>query len=202
MIAYVRNKDILGEIYLPSDELNNKIGIVWLPGLPNKPTTPDMGQPLADLGFTVLQARYPGNWQSYGSFGPGSSVAGALMGVELLLKGNALNLNNEEMISWEVDHIILIGSSYGGGIAVSALGSSNLVSAAVAFCPLLDPSQQNINKNLPEDNLATLYPYLKRCHENVYRKLNDNEWENFIEGKHPADPSSLSSRYCSHQFRR
>lgn len=117
------------------------------------------------------------------------------MGVDLLAKGRALNLNNEEMISWDINHIVLIGSSYGGGIAVSALGSSDhSVSAAIAFCPLLEPSKQNIDINLPEDNLATLYPYLRRCHENVYRNLNDHEWRQFLEGNHPADPTKFLAK--------
>ncbi len=191
MIAFVRNKDILGELYLPNEESNNKIGVVWLPGLPNKPMAHEMGKPLSDLGFTVLQARYPGNWQSYGSFGPRSSVDGALMGIELLLKGSTINLNTEELVSWDVEHIVLIGNSYGGGIAVSALGSSNLVSAAIAFCPLLEPSQQNADNSRPEDDLSTLYPYLRRCHENVYRNLDDKEWTDYIEGRHSAAPSKF-----------
>jgi pimeloyl-ACP methyl ester carboxylesterase len=191
MIAFVRNKDILGELYLPSKETNNKIGIVWLPGLPNNPTAPEMGQPLSDLGFTVLQARYPGNWQSYGKFGPSSSVAGALMGVQLLSKDGTLDLNTEEMVAWDVEHIVLIGNSYGGGIAVSALASSNLVSAAIAFCPLLEPSRQNADSSQQEDDLSTLYTYLRRCHENVYRNLDDNEWKEYIKGRHPVDPSKF-----------
>lgn len=188
MIAYVGNSDILGELYLPEATVNNKIGIVWLPGLPNKPTTPDMGKPLSDLGFTVLQARYPGNWQSYGSFGPNTSLNGALMGIELLSKGRTLDLNTEKNIFWDVDHIILVGNSYGGGIAVSALGSSNLVSGAIAFCPLLEPRHQNTDESFPEDDLYTLYPYLKRCHENVYRNLDENEWKEYLEGRHQVDP--------------
>lgn len=194
MIAYVRNGDILGELYLPDTTLNNKIGIVWLPGLPNKPIAPEMGKPLSDLGFTVLQARYPRNWQSYGDFGPDSSVKGALMGLELLAKGNTLDLNTEKEIYWDIDHIILIGNSYGGGIAVSALGSSSLASGAIAFCPLLEPSQQNADHLVQEDDLSTLYQYLKRCHENVYRNLDENEWRDYIEGRHSVDPSRFLTK--------
>lgn len=189
MIAYVRNKDILGELYLPNSESSNRIGIVWLPGLPNTPIAPEMGQPLSDLGFTVLQARYPGNWKSYGNFGPNSSVEGAQLGAELLLKGSTLDLTTERKVTWEVENVVLIGNSYGGGIAVSALGSSKSVAAAIAFCPLLEPSQQNADSSQKEDDLSTLYTYLRRCHENVYRNLDDNEWNEYIEGRHPVDPS-------------
>ncbi|SDK26798.1 alpha/beta hydrolase family protein [Sediminibacillus albus] len=194
MIAFVKNKEILGELYLPNVESSNKIGIVWLPGLPNNPMAPEMGKPLSDLGFTVLQARYPGNWQSYGNFGPSSSVDGALMGVELLANGSTINLNTEKIVTWDVKHIVLIGNSYGGGIAVSALGSSNLASAAIAFCPLLEPSLQNADNSQKEDDLSTLYPYLRRCHENVYRNLDDNEWNEYIEGRHPVDPSRFITK--------
>lgn len=190
MIAYVRNKDILGELYIPSEEQNNHIGIVWLPGLPNKPMADDMGKPLFDLGFTVLQARYPGSWQSYGNFGPTSSLEGAILGLELLSKGKTINLNNQLEVEWDIRHLVLVGHSYGGAIAVSVLGLSNLADAAVALCPLLEPEMQNANHSLPEDDLSTLYPYLKRCHENVFRNLDDDEWNNFISGRHPAVPSN------------
>lgn len=113
------------------------------------------------------------------------------MGLDLLSKGNTLDLNTEKEISWSIDHIIFVGNSYGGGIAVSALGSSDLASGAIAFCPLLEPSRQNADQLLQEDDLSTLYPYLKRCHGNVYRNLDDNEWKEYVEGRHRVDPSNF-----------
>ncbi|MFE6166937.1 alpha/beta hydrolase family protein [Viridibacillus arvi] len=193
MIAYVRHKDILGELYIPSKENNNNIGLVWLPGLPNKPIADDMGKPLSDLGFTVLQARYPGSWQSYGDFGPSSSVEGALLGAELLSSGRTINLDNQKEIVWDIKNLVLVGSSYGGGIAISALGSTNLADAAIAFCPLIEPELQNADESLSEDDLSTLYPYLKRCHENVFRNLKDEEWNDYINGTHHTVPSKYLS---------
>lgn len=192
MIAYVRHKDILGELYLPAKEKSNGIGLVWLPGLPNKPMAEDMGKPLAELGFTVLQARYPGNWQSYGDFGPATSLDGAILGLELLSSGQTINLNNQEEVSWDLKHLVLVGVSYGGGIAISALGTSNLADAAIALCPLIEPQFQNADPAQPEDELATLYPYLRRCHENVYRNLDDEEWLNYIQGNHIAIPGNYA----------
>ncbi|WP_430786628.1 hypothetical protein VBD025_14305 [Virgibacillus flavescens] len=46
MIAFVRNKEILGELYIPSENKSNGIGLVWLPGLPNNPVADDMAKPL------------------------------------------------------------------------------------------------------------------------------------------------------------
>lgn len=190
MIAYVQHKEILGELYIPTKESNNGIGLVWLAGLPNKPMAEDMGKPLSDLGFTVLQARYPGNWQSYGDFGPSTSLDGAILGLELLSQGQTINLNDQKEVSWNVEHLVLIGVSYGGGIAISALGSTDLADAAIALCPLIEPEYQNAEPALPEDDLATLYPYLKRCHENVYRNLDEEEWLNYIQGNHIAIPTN------------
>jgi hypothetical protein len=39
MNAFVRNGDILGDLFLPEPEKANGIGIVWCPGLPNTPIT-------------------------------------------------------------------------------------------------------------------------------------------------------------------
>ncbi|WP_181347825.1 S9 family peptidase [Thalassobacillus sp. CUG 92003] len=189
MMAFVRHQDILGELYLPEQAHHNGIGIVWLPGLPNKPTAEDMGLPLSEAGFTVFQPRYPGSWQSYGSFGPATSVEGARLGLELLDRGRAMNLNTETEVTWSVQHLVLIGNSYGGGIAVSALAASSLADAAIAFCPLLEPSRQNTYRALPEDDLTTLYPYLKRAHENVFRHLDETEWQSYLEETHPLAPS-------------
>lgn len=188
MQYFVRNKEIIGNLYVPSQKNNNRIGLVWLPGLPNHPIVEDMGTPLADLGFTVLNARYPGSWQSYGSFGPESSLEGALLGIELLSKGETQDLPSQKDIFWDIDHIVLVGNSYGGAITMSALGVSDLVDAAVAFCPLLEPSEQNQDKELPESDLSSIYPFLKRCHENVFRHLDEEEWANFIEGNHKCNP--------------
>ncbi|WP_163530169.1 alpha/beta hydrolase family protein [Halobacillus ihumii] len=189
-MAYVRHKDIVGKLYIPSEEKSNHIGIVWLPGLPNKPTVEDMGQPLADLGFTVLQVRYPGSWQSYGNFGPSSSLEGALLGLELLSDGKTLNLCSQTEVVWSIKHLVLIGNSYGGGIAVSALGLSGLADAAIALCPLLEPEFQNANTSLSEDDLSILYPFLRKHHKNIFRNLSEDEWNDFIHGSHFSIPSN------------
>ncbi|MBM7553569.1 alpha/beta hydrolase family protein [Thalassobacillus pellis] len=188
MISFVRHKEILGELYLPNAADNNHIRIVWLPGLPNQPSTEDMGKPLSEMGFTVLQVRYPGSWQSYGEFGPSSSYESAILGMELLISGHTLNLNTNEEIIWNIEHTVLIGNSYGGGIAIAALACSELADAAISFCPLIEPEMQNSVPTMPEDDLTTLYPYLKRCHENVFRHLKKEEWNAYINGRHPLTP--------------
>lgn len=189
MPYFVRNQDIIGNLYIPNKEQNNRIGLVWLPGLPNHPIVEDMGQPLADLGFTVLNTRYPGSWQSYGSFGPSTSLDGALLGLDLLSKGETQDLASQQQISWDIDHLVLVGNSYGGAITISALAKSDLADAAIAFCPLLEPASQNEDPALPESDLTSIYPFLKRCHENVFRDLDFEEWENFMKGDHRSNPN-------------
>ncbi|WP_430786626.1 alpha/beta hydrolase family protein [Virgibacillus flavescens] len=107
-----------------------------------------------------------------------------------MLSGNkAKNLNTLEEVRWKVDRCVLVGNSYGGGIAISALGTCNLANAAIAFCPLLEPSKQNLKND--EDDLITLYPYLERCHENVFRHLDKKEWQHYLDGTHPANPTKF-----------
>lgn len=183
MQTFVRHGDILGDLFLPEPGQDNGVGIVWCPGLPNTPTADDMAEPLCREGFTVLQARYPGSWQSYGQFGPSSSIDGALLGLELLARGRALDLNTNREITWDVDRLALVGNSYGGGVAVCTLALSGLADRAVAFCPLLEPHRQNADAALAEDDLTTLYPYLMRCHENVFRGLDEREWGAFLAGE-------------------
>lgn len=196
MQAFVRNDEILGDLFLPAPERANGVGIVWCPGLPNTPVAEDMALPLSSEGFTVLQARYPGSWQSYGSFGPTSSVQGAKLGLELLSRGKAQDLSVEKEVRWSINRLVIAGSSYGGGVAVCALACSDLADAAVAFCPLLDPCNQNKDPNQAEDDLNTLYPYLKRCHENVFRGLDENEWNDFLEGKGILFPPAYIEKLC------
>lgn len=74
MHAFVRNGDILCDLFLPKPDKSNGVGIVWCPGLPNTPTVDDMSTPLSNTGFTVLQVRYPGSWHSYGKFGPSNTI--------------------------------------------------------------------------------------------------------------------------------
>lgn len=183
MQAFVRHGDILGELFLPDPGQTNGVGIVWCPGLPNAPTAEDMAQPLADRGFAVLKARYPGNWQSYGHFGPSTSVDGAVRGIELLSPGRAVDLTTEREIVWSLNRRTLVGNSYGGGVAVCALALSDLADRAVAFCPLLEPDRQTADPAQAEDDLTSLYSYLRRCYENIFRGLDDREWTEFLDGR-------------------
>lgn len=189
MQAFVRNKDILADLYLPKKDKNNKIGIVWLPGLPNQPKEALLGNRISEAGFTMLHPRYPGSWQSYGNFGPASSLEGALLALELLSKRKTIDLASQNEVEWDVNHLILVGHSYGGGIAMCAQGVSQLSDATIVFSPLLEAHLQNEDPLYPEDDLTTLYPYLKRCHENTFRNLDEIEWENFLKGKHPCNPN-------------
>jgi len=183
MQAFVRHGDIFGDLFLPDPDQTNGVGIVWCPGLPNTPTADDMAHPLAERGFTVLQARYPGTWQSYGRFGPSTSVDGTLRGLDLLSQGHTVDLTSQREVTWSLNRLALVGNSYGGGVAVCALALSDLADRAVAFCPLLEPDRQNADPARAEDDLKTLYPYLKRCQENVFRGLDDREWADFLEGR-------------------
>jgi hypothetical protein len=183
MQAFVRSGDSLGDLFLPEPDKANGIGLVWCPGLPNTPIAEDMSTPLSNLGFVVLQARYPGSWQSYGQFGPSSSVQGALKGLELLSKGNAIDLSTERDVEWSINRLVLVGNSYGGGVAICALALSDIADSAISFCPMIDPTNQNEDPKQPESDLSTLYPYLKRCHENVFRGIDIHEWNAYLQGK-------------------
>lgn len=189
MHAFVRNDDILGDLFLPEPKNANGIGIVWCPGLPNTPATEDMAAPLSNAGFVVLQARYPGSWQSFGKFGPSSSIQGVIKGLELLSKSKAIDLATEKVVEWSCNRLVLVGNSYGGGVAACTLALTDLAESAVLFCPLLDPANQNSDTTQPEDDLTTLLPYLKRCHENVFRDIDEGEWNDFLKGKSVLNPS-------------
>lgn len=158
MYAFVRNGDILGDLFFPEPEIANGVGIVWCPGLPNTPIAEDMAVPLSSMGFIVLQARYPGSWQSYGKFGPSSSIQGAILGLELLSKERAKDLASEKDVEWSINRLVLVGNSYGGGVAACVLALTNLAESAVLFCPLLEPASQNKETTQPEDDLTTLLP--------------------------------------------
>lgn len=200
MNAFVRSGDVLGDLFLPQSDRSNGIGIVWCPGLPNNPIAEDMGAPLSNEGFTVFQGRYPGSWQSYGSFGPEASINGALCGLELLARGRTEDLAAQVEVTWNVDRLILVGSSYGGGVALCALAESDLAGGAIAFCPLIDPCDQNRECSQPEDNLETLYPFLRRCHENVFRGLDEREWQLFMAGESRLYPPSRMHLLAQHRL--
>ena len=194
MQIFVRRGDILGDLFLPEPKAANGIGIVWCPGLPNNPVAEDMGAPLAAEGFTVLQARYPGSWQSYGTFGPRSSLAGAITGLELLAGGTAQDLGSLSQVTWSLNRLALVGNSYGGAVAVCALACSALADAAVAFCPFLDPPAQNADPAQTEEDVSGLYDYLQRCHANVFRGMDWVEWQDFLQGRSVLYPPAYRDR--------
>ncbi len=186
-MAFVKFKDICGDLFIPAPQKNNKSAILWLPGLPNKPSVEDMGQPLADLGFTILQLRYPGNWESKGAFGPSTSLEGAIQGLELLASGESYDQLKKKNVHWDTERLFIAGNSYGGAIALSALAKSSLAEGAVCFCPLLEPHLQNVYKN--EEDLQALYSYITKEHSTDYREFNEQEWKRFMDGNHQVNPS-------------
>lgn len=179
----IRHNDLLCDFYVPDGDNDNGIVIIYCPGVPNKPSTEDMGVPLSGIGFTILHIRYPGTWQSYGRFSPENSFQGVLDGVEFIQRKQAKDLVTGNTITWTADHIVLIGSSFGGGVALSALALSDQVASAVIFCPSIDPTLQNKDRDFPEDDLDYTYYYLKKCHENTYRGLDRAEWTAFMNGR-------------------
>ncbi|BFH62429.1 alpha/beta hydrolase [Paenibacillus azoreducens] len=87
-----------------------------------------------------------------GKFGPSTSIEGAIKGVELLSKGIAVDLATEKEVLWSINRIVLVGSSYGGGVAACALGLTELADSAVLFCSLLETTKQNEKSTEPESN--------------------------------------------------
>lgn len=155
-----------------------------------------MGVVLANGGFVVLQARYPGSWQSYGNFGPKSALKGAELGLELLASEEATDLGYLTEVQWSIDRLALVGSSFGGAVAIGGLARFSLADMAIAFCPFLDPPVQNTDTNQPEQDVGSLFGYLQRCHANVFRGMDKEEWFEFLNGRSPLYPPAYVETLC------
>lgn len=183
----VRFGEVIADLIEPSTDKNLGKGIIVFQGLPKQSNSEKFGEMLAKEGFYVLQPRYIGSWESYGSFSIENCIKTVVESEEFFLKGEGIELYGEKRIYWNIDEIFIIGSSFAASIILS-IADKLRTKNFVFLGPLINLRKHNSNREIKEQNLSEFYGFLKRGFENAFRGLSEKDWKNFISGKLKVNP--------------
>lgn len=181
----IKSKDIIYELILPNGK-NVKKGIIIFPGLPNQPRNED-GEILASEGFCVLEPRYIGSWESYGTFNIENCIKTVVEAEKLFEKGFAVECWGNKRIEWDIDETIILSSSFGSAIVLS-IAHKLKTKKFICLAPLTNLNKHNKEKGIEEQDLKPLGKFLKKGFENAFRGFDLEDWKKFIEGKSIANP--------------
>lgn len=185
MIVYrLKSKNIVYDLYLPKKS-NGKV-ILYVPGLPGHPRKKALGEILAASGFTFFEMRFPGSWESDGEFTMNNCVKSLEEAYVFIQEGAAIELRRGARKEWAHDDIILLGSSFGGGVTLSSQIKDPLTFVLLAPVTKL----QNIKDSLVilPSGTDDLFHMLLEGYANVYRGLTEKDWSNFLDGKTLINP--------------
>ena len=185
MIVYrLRSENIAYDLYLPKKS-NGRV-ILYVPGLPGHPRKRTLGTTFADRGFTFFEMRFPGSWESDGKFTMDNCVASLEEACAFIQGGAAIELRRNTKKEWAHDDMILLGSSFGGGVILSSRMKDPLI--FVLLAPVTE--LRNVKDSLVflPSGTDDLFHLLSKGYANVYRGLTEEDWSNFLDGKTLINP--------------
>jgi len=185
MIIYrSKIKDIIFE-FSPSEE--NKGVVIVCDGLPSVPKQKEMISDFSSRGFFVIYPRYRGTWESDGEFLKESPAEDIKDVIDLIKTGKITELYADKEFEIENKNIYLMGSSFGGAVALS-LAENEDVSKMVALSPVIDFSRHNNDGS--EQDLIWLGGFIRKAFGQGYR-FSDENWQKMTKGEIFNPPQKL-----------
>ena len=185
MIVYrLKSKNIAYDLYLPKK--NNGKAILYVPGLPGHPRRKALGEIFAANGFTFFEMRFPGSWESNGNFTMDNCVKSLEEAYVFIQRGVGIELRRNTRKEWVHDNIILLGSSFGGGVILSSHIKDPLTFVLLAPVTKLQHIKDSLFTLSSGDD--DLFHLLSEGYSNVYRGLTETDWRNFLNGKTLINP--------------
>lgn len=179
MIYRGRINEIIFEFAIPEGEQK---GIVILcDGMPSVPKQKELLMYLSRKGFFVVFPRYRGTWESEGSFLANPLGNDIEEIIAFLAKGSITELYAGETFLVKQTPLYLVGSSFGGTIALSLISNST-ISKIVAFSPLISFA----------GDLSDLKRFIRLGFGNGYR-FTDAAWEKMASGQLFSLPMKISA---------
>lgn len=175
--------------FTPPENFSQGI-IILCEGLPSVPGRKDLMTMLANKGFIVVFPRYRGTWESGGEFlrtPPTRDIEDIL---QVIQSGVIVELYSNRNIKIPNSHICLLGSSFGGSVALS-LAKNKDIHKIVALSPIVDFKKHNNLNN--EENLISAGNFIKRAFGQGYR-FKDERWIEMIKGKIFNPPQKLDQK--------
>ena len=185
MIIYrLKSKNISYDLYLPKKS-NGKV-VLYIPGLPGHPRKKYLGEILTNNGFTFFEMRFPGSWESDGSFTMNNCVNSLKEAYNFLQKGVGIELRRNTQKEWKHNEIIFLGSSFGGGVVLSSHIKDPLTFVLLAPVTKIKHLKESLFI-LPSGD-DDLFYLLSNGYNNAYRGLKKKDWLNFLNGKTLINP--------------
>jgi len=187
MVIYrLKSKNIIYDLYLPQRS-NGKV-ILYVPGLPGHPRKRNLGETFASRGFTFFEMRFPGSWESDGVFTMDACVESLEEACSFIRGGSAIELRMGSTKKWAYNQVVLMGSSFGGGVVLSSQIQDPLT--FVLLAPVTSLTHLKSSLVLLPSGDDDLFHLLLSGYSNVYRGLTKKDWENFLSGKTLVNPEA------------
>jgi pimeloyl-ACP methyl ester carboxylesterase len=142
--------------------------IVYLPGFPSSGTKEDKIDCFHDQGYNVFAPKHRGTYQSHGTFLEQNPVDNFTAFLTHLRRGEATNLWDETTVTYDINDLIVIGSSFSGGITLS-LTTKTRVDKAILLAPVIDYDGLDDGQDLNQ-----LTGFVRRAFQHVIRLDSDD----------------------------
>ena len=177
IIFRAKYKGILTEFAFLEGTIPNH-AVIMCEGLPVVPKRQEAIEFLADQGYLVFYPRYRGTWESDGEFLAQNPAEDINLLLELINLGEITELYNNKTFHFDINKISVIGTSFGGSIALEAAGIEN-VNKVVALSPVVD--FKKFNTQYPEEDLKHIGKFIEKAFSNGYR-FNPKNWQRMLDG--------------------
>lgn len=162
--------------------------IVICEGLPSVPKRKELMVMLANNGFIVIFPRYKGTWESGGEFLKESPIKDIEEVLQVIKKGEVVELHASKKIKFPNCPIHLLGSSFGASVALALAGDKH-IAKIVALSAIVDFKKHNETNN--EEDLILVGEFIKRAFGEGYR-FNDNRWREMANGNVFNPPQNIN----------
>lgn len=185
MIIYrLKSENVAYDLYLP--EKGNGKTVLYVPGLPGHPRKRTLGESFANRGFTFIEMRYMGSWESDGVFTMENCLKSLDEAYSFVKGGTGIELRRDVKKEWSTDGIIFMGSSFGGGVILSSHIKDPLT--FVLLAPVTDLTKIKESAVILPSGDDDIYSLLSHGYANVYRGLTKKDWTDFMNGDSPINP--------------
>lgn len=156
------------EIGVPDDTRRVRDAVIYCPGLPSGPTYPRLLRRLQAEGYVGVALRYRGTWESDGRFLERCPVADVRAVRTLLKRGVFTDLSSGTRIALRIRKVFLIGSSFGGYVALQALKETP-IERAVLLAPVISMAELGDEPDWTEEENEPFARMLRDAWPQVYR---------------------------------
>ncbi len=185
MIIYrLKSENIVYDLYLP--EKSNGKTVLYVPGLPGHPRKRNLGDSFAKNGFVFFEMRFMGTWESDGVFSMENCIKSLYEAYTFVKNGSGVELRMETIKDWPTEKVILMGSSFGGGVILSLDINDPLT--LVLLAPLTEIKKIKDSVVILSSGDDDLFNLLSKGYANVYRGLSKSDWDNFLDGNTLINP--------------